>query len=110
MSDTLGTVGQMIAAVGALGTGAYGLVDASKSIFGGPSTRGFAVIKKKLKPFDVALGELGGAPWETLKANWINGVPKADQKATAKSLIRLCLSAKSARAGHCHSTAAREHG
>jgi len=27
----------------------------------------------------------------TLRANWINGVAKADQKAAAKSLIRMCL-------------------
>ncbi|HZQ12153.1 MAG TPA: hypothetical protein VFB31_05020, partial [Pseudolabrys sp.] len=35
---------------------------------------------------------LGNAPWQTLRANWLNGVAKADQKAAAKSLIHLALS------------------
>ena len=30
-------------------------------------------------------------PYATIHANWLNGVPKADQKATVKALIRLGL-------------------
>lgn len=97
MADTLASISQLIAATGALGTGSYGLVDALKSLGGwGPSARGLKLIETKLKPFGAALNELGGAPWETLRANWLNGVPKGDQKAIAKSLIRLCLTAKNA--------------
>ncbi len=85
-------INEIIAAIAALGTGAYGLVDASKAAWGGPSVIGFGRIKKALAPFNPALDTLGNAPWQTLRANWLNGVAKADQKAAAKSLIHLALS------------------
>jgi hypothetical protein len=85
-------IGESIAAVAALGTAAYGLVDAMKAFWGGPSLAGFGRIKDALAPFNPALATLGNAPWQTLRANWLNGVAKADQKAAAKSLIHLALS------------------
>jgi hypothetical protein len=85
-------VGDSIAAIAALGTAAYGLVDAMKVFWGGPSVAGFGRIKAALAPFNPALDTLGNAPWQTLRANWLNGVAKADQKAAAKSLIHLALS------------------
>jgi hypothetical protein len=67
-------------------------VDASKFIAGGMSNPGFGFIRKAVRPLLGAAGEYG--PEEilaTLKANWLNGMAKADQKAVAKSLIRLGL-------------------
>jgi hypothetical protein len=85
-----------IAAIGALGTAAFGLVDASKAFWGGPSNFGFGFIKECLAPFAsaLAIADSSGAHgrdafMNTLKANWLNGVPMADQKATAKALIHL---------------------
>jgi hypothetical protein len=85
-------VGDSIAAIAALGTAAYGLVDASKAMWGGASNAGFGRIKDSLARFNPALNTLGNAPWQTLRANWLNGVAKADQKAAAKALIHLALS------------------
>jgi hypothetical protein len=85
-------VSDLIAAIAALGTAAYGLVDAMKVFWGGPSVAGFGRIKDALRPFNPALDTLGNAPLQTLRANWLNGVAKADQKAAAKSLIHLALS------------------
>jgi len=88
-------VPSFIAAAGALGTAAYGLVDASKAFGGGISNAGFADIRAAVSPL---VGSDGPASphifgtqdvLATLRANWLNGVPKADQKAVAKSLIRM---------------------
>jgi hypothetical protein len=101
LTGTLTEVANFIAAAGGLGTAAMGLVDATKSFFGGPSNFGFADIKRELTPFLAPLGASGNAFSEagvlrTLKANWLNGVAKADQKAKAKSLIHLGLTKGSA--------------
>jgi hypothetical protein len=93
-----------IAAVGALGTAAYGLVDASKGLFGGSvSLRGMAYIRKSLTPFlpDTAAGAPSSdlsrdAIFETLKSNWINGMAASDQQAIAKSLVKLRMDVPSA--------------
>jgi hypothetical protein len=76
-----------IAAIGALGTAAFGLVDASKALWGGPSNLGFGFIKECLEPFAnaLAVADTSGVHGRdtflnTLKANWLNGVPMADQK------------------------------
>jgi hypothetical protein len=88
------TVGSAIAAVGALGTAAYGLVDATKVFGGGVSRAGFGYVRNAVAPF-VTFANHDDAVFgttqilETLKANWMNGMAKADQKAVAKSLIRL---------------------
>lgn len=92
-----------IAAIGALGVAAFGLVDASKAFWGGPSNFGFGFIRECLAPFGNALAIADPASvhgrdafMNTLKANWLNGVPMADQKAAAKALIHLGLTAANA--------------
>lgn len=85
-----------ITAIGGLGTAAFGLVDASKAFNGGVSQAGLKSVEAALKPFEAALNG-AESDWRlTIRANWINGVPKADQKAAAKSLIRLGLTAANA--------------
>lgn len=90
------TVVSIISAAGALGTASMGLVDASKVFWGGPSRFGFGYIKKAVEPFspDVADGPTALRQEdiiETLRANWLNGVAAADQKAKARALIHLRL-------------------
>ena len=83
-----------IAAVGALGTAAYGLVDAFKAFGGGVSNAGFSSIESAVTPYIHGFGANAFGRkdiLETLRANWINGMAKADQKAVAKALIRLSL-------------------
>jgi hypothetical protein len=103
LSGSLTDIVNFIVAAGGLGTAAMGLVDASKAFWGGPSNFGFGYVKESLDPFITPLD--GSSPAfgkvrivRTLKANWINGVAKADQKAKAKSLIHLGLTTDSARA------------
>lgn len=93
-----------IAAVAALGTSAAALVDAGKAFDGGVSNCGFhrirAVITRlfpdtatpddRNNPLDL------GAVIDTLRANWLNGTALADQKAIAKSLIKLRLDVENA--------------
>jgi hypothetical protein len=88
--------GNAIAAVGALGTAAYGLVDVTKVFGGGVSRAGFGHIRHAVDRFlkhSTADGEAFGPNQvrATLLANWMNGMAKADQKAAAKSLIRAAL-------------------
>ena len=86
----------MIAAIGALGTAAMGLVDAFKVFWGGPSNFGYGFIEAAVKRF---VPNTAGGPaafgqtdvLRTLRANWLNGVAEADQKAKAKALIHLRL-------------------
>ena len=78
-----------------------GLVDTSKAFCGGPSNFGFGHVKSALEPFLAPLAEDLPAFGQTeilrtLRANWLNGVAKADQKAKAKSLIHLGLTKGSA--------------
>jgi len=96
-------IGQQIIAIGALGTAAFGLVDATKAVRGGVSNRGFGVIQAALEPFDAALrkalGDNPGCDWKTMmKSHWINGRPKDEQKAIAVSLIQLGLTDENAAA------------
>jgi hypothetical protein len=87
----------LVTAVGALGGAAMGLVDTTKLFGGGPSNFGFGHIERALAPFLDALAS-SSAPFgkhatlRTLKADWLNGAAKDDQKAKAKSLIQLSLS------------------
>jgi hypothetical protein len=98
MDMDLNGAGAAIIAIGALGTAAFGLVDAFKAFAGGVSNVGWGPVKASLKPFAPAL-DATGVDWQaTLKANWLNGMAKDDQKAAAKSLVRLGLSAKNAAA------------
>jgi hypothetical protein len=86
----------LIAAVGALGTAAMGLVDAFKVFWGGPSNFGYGFIEAAVKRFVPTTAD-GPAAFgqadilRTLRANWLNGVAEADQKAKAKAMIHLRL-------------------
>jgi hypothetical protein len=90
---------KVVLAIGSLGTAAYGVVDASKAFGGGVSRVGFGDIKKVVAPFFQA-STAPTAPsvkslesvFDTLRANWMNGMAMADQKAIAKALIKLNLS------------------
>jgi hypothetical protein len=103
LTGSLTEIVNLLAAAGGLGTAAMGLVDASKVLGGGPSNFGFGYVAAALDPFLAALAS--GPPGfgkadilRTLRANWLNGVAKADQKAKAKSLIHLGLTKGSAQA------------
>lgn len=97
LNGNLSNIVNFLAAAGALGTAAFGLVDAFKAFGGGVSNAGFGYVRKAVAPLIGSGGQSGPRPLgkadilATLRANWLNGVAKADQKATAKSLIRLCL-------------------
>jgi hypothetical protein len=96
-------ISNQIIAIAALGTAAFGLVDATKAFWGGISRIGFGVIKRALKPFDAALSAAlgdkdGDGSWEkVLRSHWINGRPKAEQKAIAVSLVQLGLTQETAK-------------
>jgi branched-subunit amino acid transport protein len=94
--DTAG-IGTAVAAIGALGTASFGLVDTLKTLpRGGLSNRGFGFIEIAIKPFfegqirKTATGNVKRL-FDTLHGNWVNGIALADQKAIAKSLIKLRL-------------------
>ncbi|HDS1705764.1 hypothetical protein [Pseudomonas putida] len=96
-------LGDLIVATGALGTASFALVDGSKAFRGGISNFGFTHIENAVKRFlshSVASDPVSPLSLEsvldTLKASWLNGVPLADQRAIAKSLIKLSLSPSSA--------------
>lgn len=90
---TAESIGNIIGAVAALGTAAYGLVDAGKAFGGGISLVGLGPIRAAVGRF-VTLDAAGTDDVSaTIKANWLNGVAKAEQKAMAKGLIRLALAA-----------------
>jgi hypothetical protein len=96
LSGDIGNILNFVAAAAGLGTAAMGLVDASKAFGGGPSNLGFEFIERAVKPFLAGTPEAAtafdqAAVVRTLKANWLNGVAKADQKAKAKALIHLGL-------------------
>ncbi len=85
---------QIVAAIGALGTAAFGLVEASKAAWGGVNHIGFGAIKKtveSLTPGNPTNGLSQGKIVATLKANWFNGTDLGSQKSIAKSLIKLNL-------------------
>src|SRR5271165_3077824 len=95
---------EIVLAIGSLGTAAYGVVDASKGFAGGVSRFGFGDIKAVVSQF-FAPAAGGGADSSalgltsvlaTLRANWMNGMALADQKAVAKSLIKLNLTTATA--------------
>ena len=97
----LTNIPEYITAAGALGTAAYAVVDSSKAIRGGVSNHGFNYIHKVAKTLWPKVTDLPeplklSSAIETLRANWLNGTQLADQKAIAKSLVKLCLSADTA--------------
>jgi hypothetical protein len=98
----MASVGNQIIAIGALGTASFGLADASKVFWGGPSRAGFGYIVKALRPFAPALRNAvgkcdGDHGWKViLRSHWINGRDANDQKAIATSMIQLGLTPESA--------------
>src|SRR5438105_9866405 len=86
---------QATLAVGALGTAALALVDTTKVVGGGISRAGFRYIKDVASRLVLLATPTGPAGLHgddivaTLRANWMNGVSMADQKAAAKALIKL---------------------
>lgn len=102
---TLSELTGIIAAIGALGTAAFGLVDTFKVLPGGGISRaGFKFIRQtilKLVPKVSSLDETGlsvDAVLFTLQSQWINGTAATDQVNIAKSLIKLRLTADTAAA------------
>lgn len=101
----LSSLPNMIVAVGALGTAAFGLVDTFKVLPGGGISRaGFKFIRQiilKLAP-EVASLETTGLSRDslvyTLQSQWINGTALTDQVNIAKSLIKLRLTSSTAAA------------
>lgn len=89
----------IITAIAALGTASFGLVDATKAFGGGASRFGLAFIRRGISPVfgkdtdedDRSTPLTFGSIYATLKANWLNGVDLADQKAKAKTLLKLRL-------------------
>ena len=95
---TLTDVTAIITAIGALGTAAFGLVDAFKALPGGGISRaGYKFIRRtiaQLAPSAPALDGTGlsvNSIESTLLSQWINGTATADQVNIAKSLIKLRL-------------------
>ncbi len=99
MSLDPNAIGNIVTAVGALGVAACALVDTSKALpGGGVSNAGFVSIQAAVKLFlpDTA-GAAPGSLLHTLHSNWINGMALTDQKAVAKSLIKLQLTPATAK-------------
>ena len=98
LNGNLANIANILAAAGGLGAAAFGLVDALKAVGGGISNAGFSHIRRAIAPLLCGAGETGAKAFgsmdilATLRAHWLNGVAKAEQKAVAKSLIRLGLS------------------
>lgn len=94
-----------ITAIGALGTAAFGLVDATKAFWGGVSNFGLRGLYRVAGRFATALeralgrDESGQPEWRrVVRAHWLNGRPREQQKAIVKSLVRLGLAPETARA------------
>jgi len=111
MSGEIGQMqlGQIITAIGGLGTAAFGLVEAAKPVFGFINRIGWKHIQETvsgLTPDQTGAGLQPAPPnalprkniLASLEANWINGTDLVSQKAIAKSLIKLQLSAGNAAA------------
>lgn len=90
--------GAALAALSALSAAAFGLLDASKGLWGGISHIGLGHIRKALRPFEEALSAAVGADrwWGVVQANWMNGMAKDDQKAVVRALIKLGLTGPTA--------------
>jgi len=92
MSDPMNIgnmVGDLVLAVGALGTASFALVDATKiGRRGGISNSGFGFVEDCVRSL---LPEQSAELLYMLHGHWINGSALADQKAIAKSLLKLKL-------------------
>lgn len=98
------SVTNAIAVLGALGTASFGLVEATKAAGGGISRVGVGDIKEALLPLfgpnpsptDRSTPLTYASVLDNLRANWMNGTDLAVQKANAKTLIKLRLTAATA--------------
>src|SRR6266404_4137178 len=94
-TDLANYPGTIIMALGALGTAAFAVVDASKAFLpkGGMSNVGFGSLRGAYNTLFSAGAVTGVLSHDlaTLHGNWINGRPMADQQAIAKSLVKLRL-------------------
>ena len=100
--DDIG-LGELFSAIGGLGLASFALVDTTKVLrSGGISHSGFGYIERTWNELAPPAGTLGGmsilqqSARDTLHANWINGMPMTDQKAIAKSLLKLALTRETA--------------
>lgn len=85
---SIDTITAALAAMAALGTASFALVDACKTLpGGGPSQIGFRHIEEAIDP----LFPKGADFLDILKGNWINGMALADQRAVAKTMIKMRL-------------------
>lgn len=92
-NEILTNVGGVLAALSALSTASFGILDASKAFWGGISNVGLGHLKTALVPFSPALDAAVGKDWRAVvRANWINGVSKPDQKSVVGALLKLGLS------------------
>lgn len=104
MSDPIELITTYIGVSAALGTASFALVDATKAVRGGGiSSSGFSKVAGVVEPFFSDADKADktnplGFPLllETLKANWLNGTALGDQKAIAKSLLKLRLNTSTA--------------
>lgn len=97
--------GAALAALSGLSTAAFGLLDSSKAFGGGVSKIGLKHIRAALGEFEDVLAAGVGADrwWGVIRANWLNGMPKLEQKATVRAMLKLGLNADTAEslAGGC---------
>jgi len=95
---SLADLGAALAGLGALSTAAFGLLDSTKAFWGGASNIGAGHIRTAMTPFAPALDSALGADgwWPVLRAHWVAGVAKSDQKAKAQALIKLGLNSANA--------------
>lgn len=101
--DVVHNAGQIVTAVGGLGTAAFGLVDATKVFWGGVNHVGFSKIAKRVNTLTPTGGQGTNSLTQpgiidTLKGNWFNGTDLSSQKSIAKSLIKLHLNSSNAEA------------
>ena len=99
----LTTLIALISAIGALGTAAFSLVDATKVAWGGVSRIGLGDLERAAARYSAALehalgrDERNAPQWKyVVSSHWMNGRPRDEQKAMLKGLVRLGLSAESA--------------
>ena len=98
MATLIETLTQCVTAAGGLGAASFALVDATKAVGGGISNAGFGHIERVLEGYFDGVehrSEQLSLGWPqiraTLRANWLNGTALNDQKAIAKSLLKLRL-------------------
>ncbi len=102
--DPANNLTAIVGAIGALGTAAFGLVDAIKVLPGGGiSNCGYSFIERAIQRFYVGKTRRSSegdvkSLFDVLHGNWINGIALADQKAIAKSLIKVRLNEDTAQA------------